>query len=536
MGHPRPLARQAFTCQADSSLRMSRAAAAVRTAPATPTWEELRRDELFRPVVHWGQDGTPVFRAFIGGQWRDATSDIIVHCPIDGSPVARVPQSGPEDVDAAVGAAHEARRAIRDLAGTRRLEMFEKAAGLVRDHHETFEEAILNEAGKPAHDRRGEVAAAAERLRATHLEASRIYGEYLPGDWAEDTVGKMALVIREPLGVVACIGPFNYPLFIPTAKITPALLAGNTVVAKGSHQTPISLLLFARVLEASGLPPSTLNVLSGSGPVVGEAMVSDPRVRMVSFTGSTAVGKRIHAIGGLKKYHLELGGKGHALVLEEADVALAAAKCVEGACKNAGQRCDAVSIAVVVRPLVDAFVEHAARAAQDWRVGDPRDASTRVGPLISVAAAERVEGLVHDAVERGAVLAAGGARRGAYFEPTVLRGVTHEMRVAREETFGPVLPVMEARDEDDALELATKTPYGLDSCVFTRGFQRMWRAAKRLQCGEVTLNDLPKHGVGHFPFGGQRESGLGREGIGYSIDEMTDLKTIVFTLLPKPGH
>ena len=514
---------------------MSQAAVSKGTQRPRPQWERLRDDDLFRPVLTWGANDVPRFRNFVRGRWQDGGQAVPVTTPIDGSVVGEVPNSTQADVDAALQGAYESRRAIRDMPGHLRIDMFERAAQLILDHKATLEEALLLEAGKPSHDRHAEVNAAAMRLRATHLEARKIYGEYLPGDWAQDTVGKMALVIREPLGVIACIGPFNYPLFIPTAKITPALLAGNTVIAKGSHQTPISLLLFARILESAGLPPGTFNVITGQGSTVGEAIVSDARVRMVSFTGSTSVGKRIHATGGLKRYHLELGGKGHALVLEEADVAMAAAKCVEGAVKNGGQRCDAVSIAVVIKDLIEPFTQHAAQSARQWKVGDPRDADTKIGPLISESAAQRVESMVKDAIDRGATLVTGGARRGAYFEPTVLRGVTHEMRVGKEETFGPVLPIMEARDEDDALDLATKTPYGLDSCVFTRGFQRMWRAAKRLQCGEVTINDLPKHGVGHFPFGGQRESGIGREGIGYSIDEMTELKTIVFTLLPKPG-
>jgi glyceraldehyde-3-phosphate dehydrogenase [NAD(P)+] len=412
--------------------------------------------------------------------------------------------------------------------------VFERAAQLLKDHQASFEEALLLEAGKPSHDRHGEASAAGQRLRATRGEARHIYGEYLPGDWAPDTVGKMALVIREPLGVVACIGPFNYPLFIPTAKITPALLAGNTVVAKSSSQTPLSLLMLARVLEESGLPAGTLNVVTGTGGAVGEALVRDPRVRMVSFTGSTDVGKRIHALGGLKRFHLELGGKGHAVVFDDADLQLAAAKSVEGALKNAGQRCDAVSAVVVQRSVAREFTEAAVQAAQAWSAGDPRQPATKLGPLISDAAADRVVAMIHDAVAKGATLLTGGERRGRVLTPAVLSNVTPEMRVAQEETFGPVVPILDAPDEEAMLQVATRTPFGLDSCVFTRNFDRMWRAAKRMSCGEVTINDLPKHGIGHFPFGGQRESGMGREGIGYSIDEMTELKTIVFTLGPKP--
>lgn len=500
-----------------------------------PRLERILEDDLFRPIVRISEVGVPVFKVTIGGQWRDTEHHTGVDTPIDGSIIAGVPQCGPAEAQAAVDAAHQARRAIRDLPGWKRIEVFEKAAALVQEHRPAFEEALLLEAGKPHHDQQGEAGATVQRLRATRAEAGHIYGEYLPGDWAADTVGKMALVVREPLGVVACIGPFNYPLFIPTAKITPALLAGNTVVAKSSSQTPLALLLLARVLEVAGLPPGTLNVVTGTGGAVGETFVRDERVRMVSFTGSTEVGKHIHAVGGLKRFHLELGGKGHSLVLDDADVPLAAAKSVEGAMKNAGQRCDAVSAVVVQEAIHDAFVEAAVKAAQGWKHGDPRHHDTKVGPVISERAAQRVEALVQDAIARGAVLRTGGQRRGAYIAPTVLEGVTSDMRLAHEETFGPVVPILKAGSEEDALALATTTPYGLDSCVFTRDFGRMWKAAKRMRCGEVTINDLPKHGIGHFPFGGQRESGMGREGIGYSIDEMTELKTIVFTLPPKQG-
>ncbi|HVL87869.1 MAG TPA: aldehyde dehydrogenase family protein [Candidatus Thermoplasmatota archaeon] len=506
--------------------------------PLAPTGEyphldAILRDDLFRPIVRMNAVGIPEFPMFIGGKWLYGERTMGVHTPIDGSVVAAVPQASEGLARAAVDAAVEARRAIRDIPGAKRVELFEKAARLLREHFPAFREALLLEAGKPHHDQEGETKAAVERMLYTRAEASHIYGDYLPGDWANDTLGKMALVIREPLGVLACITPFNYPLFIPTAKIAPALVAGNTVVAKSSSTTPLSLLLLARVLETAGFPPGSLNVATGAGAVVGETWVKDERVRMVSFTGSTEVGRRLHAIGGLKRFHLELGGKAHSMVYDDADVPMAAAKSVEGACKNAGQRCDAVSAVVVVQDVLEEFLEEAAQAAQKWKVGDPRRPETKMGPMISERAAARVEGLVAEATAGGAKVLTGGTRDGTYFSPTVLRDVTERMRVAREETFGPLVPVLAARDEEDALRIAQTTEYGLDSCVFTRSFERMWRAAKRIQCGEVTINDLPKHGIGHFPFGGRRESGLGREGIGYSIEEMTEPKTIVFNLGPR---
>jgi glyceraldehyde-3-phosphate dehydrogenase [NAD(P)+] len=501
-----------------------------------PVFDHLRRDELFRDVVEWADGLPPRFRMYVGGRWTAGSVTAPVDTPIDGGEIARVPEATADEVADAIDAADRGRRTIRDLPGHKRAEIFEHASRLVEEHKEAFEEVLLFEAGKPPHDRHGEVTATAARLRAAHSEARNIYGEYLPGDWSYDTLGKMALVIREPLGIVGCIGPFNYPLFIPTAKLVPALLAGNSVVAKASHQTPLALLLLARVLEQAGLPGGTFNVVTGSGASAGQALVSDPRVRMVSFTGSTAVGKHIHATAGLKRFHLELGGKCHAIVLGDADVPSAATKCVEGAFKNAGQRCDAVSVAIVEQTVAEAFTNAAAEAARAWTLGDPRQGATKVGPLISDAASERVDALVRDAVGRGARALVGGRRRDRYFEPTVLADVAPTMRIAQEETFGPVLPIVIARDEEDALDIATRTRYGLDMCVFGRSFDRLWRAAKRLDCGEVTLNDLPRHGTGHFPFGGQRESGVGREGIGYSIDEMTELKTIVFTLGPRASR
>lgn len=506
------------------------------TIIATPGWSRLLEDQELRTILRLGDDGVPVFKMYAGGRWVEGRKALAVTDPVDGHVIAQVAEADKSEVESAIGSADAAGRAIRDMPGTQRVDVFEKAAQILMDHRETFEESLLLEAGKPQHDRHGEVNATAARLRAAHQEARRIYGEYLPGDWANDTIGKMALVVREPLGIVGCIGPFNYPLFIPAAKITPALLAGNTVVAKASHQTPVSLLLFARVLELAGLPPGTLNVITGSGSHAGELLVTDPRVRMVNFTGSTKIGKRIHQVAGLKRFHLELGGKGHALVFDDADIPSAAAKCVEGAFKNAGQRCDAVSVAIVDRKVLDAFCNEAVNAGRQWRHGNPRDPTTKVGPLISEDAARRVEAMVQDAVKKGAKVLLGGRRQGGFLEPTILRDVTKDMFLAHEETFGPVLPIMDAGSADEAIDMATRTPYGLDSCVFTKSFPRMWRASKRLQCGEVTINDLPKHGVGHFPFGGQRESGIGREGIGYSIDEMTELKTIVFTLGPKPGQ
>jgi acyl-CoA reductase-like NAD-dependent aldehyde dehydrogenase len=251
-------------------------------------------------------------------------------------------------------------------------------------------------------------------------EAKRISGDYMPGDWSHDAVGKMALVIREPIGIAAVISPFNYPLFIASTKIIPALLAGNSVVVKPSSFNPISALLFVRVLEASGIPEGCLNIVTGTGEEVGDALVKHERVGMINFTGSTPIGKSIAQMTGMKKLHLELGGKGYALVLEDADLDLAAEKCVFGSFKFSGQRCDAISAVLAVESIADDLCDKIVREADRWKFGDPRDESVMEGPVINSAAAMRIHGMVTDAIENGARLLLGGKFQGSYYEPTVL--------------------------------------------------------------------------------------------------------------------
>lgn len=489
--------------------------------------------KIFQDVVYSGPDGVWRAQNFIGGQWTRPTGEgeFAVTSPVDGSVVVRLSKASAKDVETALEAAESAKAHVREIAAIDRIALFSRVRKLLEENQSFFEHLLLWEAGKPAHEAKGEIEATKERLRMTMQEAKKIAGEYIPGDWSHDTVGKVAIVMHEPVGIVAAITPFNYPLYIPAAKIVPALLAGNAVVAKPASAVPLTLLCFARLIEEAGFPKGSISVLTGSAPV-GDALVSDPRVSIVSFTGSTEVGRHLACAAGLKKLHLELGGKGVAIVLEDCDIGLAAKKCVEGSLKNAGQRCDAVSAVLVVEKVADELVKKMQTAIAEWTGGDPRDAKTKVGPLISEAAADRVSGLIEDAKRKGAKVLAGGEQRGAYLEPTLLDGVPEDARIASEETFGPVVSVIRVKHEEEAVAIAQRPRYGLDSCVFTNNYYRMWKLAKMLEVGGVTINDLPRHGVGYFPFGGIRNSGIGREGIGYSIEEMTQHKTIVFNLEP----
>jgi len=480
------------------------------------------------------RNGLPEFRMFIGGKWVRSTKGrtLPVDSPIDDAVIAKVQGGTKEDVDRAIDAAYAARKSIRDIPAIDRIDILNKARHLIEDNREDFSGTLTLEAGKPQSSALGEVRASLNRIKMTMEEARSIFGEYVPGDWSEDTMGKFALVIHEPLGVVACISPFNYPLFSVIAKVTPALVSGNSVVVKPASDDPLVALLLARVLQEAGIPDGAVNVVTGSGREVGDELVGHDHVSMVTLTGSTEVGKHVAALVGMKKRHLELGGKGAAIVAADADLTLAASKVLEGCLKYAGQRCDAISRVFVDESVADRFMELLSSGMSAWRLGDPRDPEITVGPLINPQAAERVQGLVDDAVAKGALLVKGGKHTDSYFEPTLLDFVPRDAQIATEETFGPVVTVARVKGVDEAIGLTNESRYGLDSCVFTNNLYTAWKVAKALEEGTVTINDAPAHGVGYFPFGGNKDSGLGREGIGYSIDEMTRIKTIQFNLAP----
>lgn len=476
----------------------------------------------------------PSFNFLVNGTWRKSSNDRVqdVVSPIDGSVIARVQSATRSDVGSAVSAARLARHKIREIPAIDRIDILNRARHIIEEHSDEFVKTLILEAAKPVSSAQSEVRASLNRIKMTMEEARRIFGEYVPGDWSEDTMAKIALVIHEPIGVVACISPFNYPLFSVVAKVVPALVSGNPVVIKPASDDPIAAILLAQVLEEAGMPPGVVNIVTGSGKKVGDALVKDPAVRMITLTGSTETGKRVARMAGMKKLHLELGGKGAALVAADADLALASRKILEGALKYSGQRCDAVSRVFTEASIHDGFLRALLGGFDRWKLGDPRDPKTSIGPLINRQAVERVQSLVDDAAERGAKVLRGGKHRDLYFEPTVLDLVPVDARIAWEETFGPVVTLIRVKDIDEAIESVNRSNYGLDSCVFTDSFYTAWKVAKAVEEGSVTVNDAPSHGVGYFPFGGNKDSGMGREGVGYSIDEMTRIKTIQFDLAP----
>jgi acyl-CoA reductase-like NAD-dependent aldehyde dehydrogenase len=289
--------------------------------------------------------------------------------------------------------------------------------------------------------------------------------------------------------------------------------------------------MFARLLELAGVPAASLNVVTGRG-AIGEYLGAHEKISMLTFTGSTEVGRTLAKVAGLKRLHMELGGKGCAIILKDANLDLAANETVKGSLSYSGQRCDAISRVFVEQEIAEVFVKKLLTEVATYKMGDPRDSSVKLGPLIDHGAVERVHELVTDAVKKGAKLLTGGSHEGNYYQPTVLDMVPMDAKVMWEETFGPVIPIGRVKDVDEAIQLANKSRFGLDSCVFTDDINLARKVAKRLDEGEVTINAAPRHGVGYYPFGGNKDSGIGREGIGYSIEEMTRLKTIVYNWKP----
>ncbi len=484
---------------------------------------------FWRPVIKKGGK-IPVFNMFINGEWVGSASSetFDVLNPHDQSVIAKVQKAGVYDARKALDAAYKARGSVKNLRAVKRAEILEKAADLLEKYKRDFVDTIVAESGKPICVTEGEVNAAKERLYYASEECKDLYGEEITGDLSPHKFDKFAMVIRQPLGVVLAISPFNYPLHIAVCKIAPAIAAGNSVICKPSSQDPICMIMFARILEAAGLPKGVFNLITGTGSDIGDVMINSEKVNMISFTGSTAVGQHIAKICGMKKLHLELGGKAPAIVLSDCNLDLAVKEVLKGALTFSGQRCDAISRVLVEEKIADKFVKKVMKEIKKWKIGNPKDRKTLVGPLINEKAVQKVELLVNDALEKGAKLLHGGKRKGLYFMPTVLDYVTTKMRIAWEETFGPVVTIIRVRNYEEAIRIANESEYGLDACIFTKDIDKALDAGLRLEDGTVSINASPSHGLGLFPFGGDKASGIGREGIRHSLMEMTKVHTIIF--------
>jgi len=445
-----------------------------------------------------------------------------VRSPWDGRVVGRVADDSVEDLSRAVAtvAAYD-----RGLDVEARAKILATAAGLLAGRREELADLITAEAGTCAGDSRKEVDRAVANLRVASEECRRIRGETI-----EITVGgtpRLALTLREPVGTIAAITPFNRPLNQVVVKVAPALAMNNGIVVKPSEKAPLSALVMAGILHDSGLPATMLAVVTGRPDTVGTALVAHPAVDMVTFTGSVATGEAIARAAGMRKLHLELGGNDPLIVLADADLERAARLAVAGAFGSAGQSCRGVKRIICVEEVADAFAELLVERVRQLRCGDPADKATDVGPVISAEAAAVVAGRIDAAVKDGAALLHGGGHEGAVVPPAVLDHVDPGSELVVAETFGPVAPIIRVADADAAVAVANSTPYGLQAGVLTQNFPAFLEIASRLRVGAVALDDGPNFDSPYIPFGGVRKSGIGREGIAYSMAEMSTVKTVV---------
>ena len=471
-------------------------------------------------------------KMLIDSQWAEASDGawMEIRNPGTGEIIDRVPRATLQDAERAVAAAQRGREAMRNLTALARYEALIRIANAIEAHVPELGRLLAQENGKPVAQTRAEVAVTASIFRGFAEEAKRIFGRVMPVDAVRGNERHFAITIRQPLGVVAAIVPFNYPVELWGHKAASALAAGNAVISKPPSACPLALLTIAQLMEEAGLPPAAHQMITGPGALIGDLLARSPGIQLVTVTGSTSVGVRISQLAAenLKKVHMELGGNDAMIILADADLEKAATAVVLGRlARGNGQICCAVKRIFVEAPIYDAFSDLLTAKAKALKVGDQLNEDTDVGPLINEEAAKEVEAVVNGAVQAGARLRAGGKRRGAFMEPTVLTDVPVEVELFKEETFGPVAPLVRFTDIDEAVRLANASPYGLQSAVFTQDINKALDIAYRLEAGGVIVNWSSALRVETLPFGGIKLSGHGREGVHDTLDEMTDQKTIV---------
>ncbi len=466
---------------------------------------------------------------YLDGRWVEQGDLVEIKSPFDGSVLARVFQGTRKHAEMAIAAAVKAFGTTRRLPAFERQRVLRKIAQGIGERKEEFARTLCLEAGKPIKAARTEVDRAIFTFTVAAEESTRNYGEYLPLDWQEFTAGRWGIVRRFPLGPIAGITPFNFPLNLVAHKLAPAMAAGCPIVLKPAPQTPLCALLLAEVVQQAGWPDGGLSVVPLSNDDAG-LLVTDDRIKLISFTGSASVGWDIKRRAGKKKVLLELGGNAAVVVHGDSDLAYAAERCVAGGFVYAGQSCISVQRILVEHAVYGRFTDLLVQGVLQLKMGNPLEETTDVGPLIRESDAVRTGDWIQEAVRGGAQLLCGGKRTGSLVEPTVLTGTRPDMKVNCQEIFGPVVTVEPYNEFGEALTRINDSAYGLQTGVFTRDAKRLFQAYEELEVGAVIAGDVPSFRIDHMPYGGIKDSGLGREGLRYAIEEMTEPKLMVMNL------
>ena len=464
---------------------------------------------------------------YIGGKWVQAQHYTKLHSPYTEEVIAKVPAASKEEVNQAVEAAFKTRTVMAKMPAHQRAAILEKVVSLLETNADQAAETIALEAAKPIAAAKREIVRTIQTYKFAAEEAKRIHGETLSLDAAPGGENKLAYTTREPIGVIGAITPFNFPMNLVAHKLGPAIASGNTVVLKPASQTPLSAFFIGKLFEEAGLPKGALNIVTGSGRDVGDQIVTDPRISMITFTGSPEVGIGIRNKAGLKRVTLELGSNSALIIDEGTDIEKILPRCMMGAFDFQGQVCISLQRIYVHESLYEPFVEKFVEAASRLKIGDPLHPATDISALISKKDIERTMGWIEEAKQAGATVATGGFTQGNALLPTVILNADSKLKVSCQEVFAPIVLINKVSSIKEAISQVNDSRYGLQAGIYTNDLQAALNAADELHVGGVMINDIPTFRVDHMPYGGVKESGMGREGIKYAVEEMTELKLVV---------
>lgn len=467
---------------------------------------------------------------FVAGGWIDKSKKIEVRNPFDNSVIDTVPKADSGDLEKALLFAERGAKVMAKLSSYERWKILRKAADLMAERNEELGQVISKEEGKVIAEGRGEASRAVETMMGSAEEAKRIHGETIPLDADPTGSKKLGFTLRIPCGVVAAIAPFNFPLNLVCHKVGPALAAGNTVIVKPASDTPLSALKLTEILLEAGLPPEGMQCVTGSGGEIGDALVADRRVRKVTFTGSREIGDRICRTAGIKKVTMELGSNSPVIIMPDADLDKVAAVVSMTGYGNAGQTCISTQRVLAAKKIYGDFLGALKPKVEALTVGNQLDEKSKVGPMVKESEAVRVDEWISDALGGGARLVAGGGRRGAIYMPAVVADVHPDMRISRDELFGPAVAVTPFDTIEEAIALANDSVYGLAAGIFTENVEWAMKFAREAEAGNLHVNWGSQWRVDLMPYGGLKDSGFGKEGPRYAVDEMTELKMVVFHL------
>ena len=465
---------------------------------------------------------------FVNGEWKSSEKYAELYSPHTKELIAKIPQATREEVDAAIEVAYGAREKMAALTAFERSAILEQITQLFIIHREEAAKIISLEASKPLKYAYGEIDRTIETYKFAAEEAKRLTGEMIPMDAAKNGADRFGYTIEEPIGVIGAITPFNFPQNLVAHKVGPAIAAGNTIVLKPASQTPLSALFLAELIEQTALPKGAFNVVTGSGREVGDALVESDKVKMITFTGSPAVGKGIRNKAGLKKVALELGSNAGLIIDKNVDLSKIVPKCVMGAFSNQGQVCISLQRTYVMDEIFDEFIEQFSEMTKKLVVGSPFDESTDISAMIAASESERALEWVEEAVEHGAEIITGGKIENDVFQPTILKNVNAISKVSCQEVFAPIVGVSRISSIEEGIEAINHSDFGLQAGIFTNDIQTAFKASKLLEVGGVMINDIPTYRVDQMPYGGVKDSGTGKEGIKYAIHEMTETKLVVW--------